>query len=141
MTTTRLNQDPNKSGFFSVSVEIEISGDTNRDLVLSWFNQSRPGSATHVPAVHNMTFSPSSHPDLIDLQLTVEADSFKEARILPPRFSATSRVSSKRRRMILRSVSNLCHVLSHPPDAATFPTNGVGTAEVHQWCVGISSNA
>lgn len=107
MTNSQLNQDPNKHGYLSASVEIEISGDGNRDLVLSWLHEGRPVSAAHSSAIHRMAFSPSTDPDLIDLQLTVEADSFKEA----------SEITTE----VLRDIETFVHDTSRDPKVGFEP--------------------
>lgn len=107
MAKRQLNQDPNKHGYLSASIEIEISGEGNRDLVLTWLEHMQPVSAAHASAIHSMSFSPSTDPNLIDLQLTVEADSFKEA----------SEITTE----VLRDIETFVHDTSRDPQVGFEP--------------------
>ncbi|WP_193072631.1 hypothetical protein [Brevibacterium sp. FME37] len=73
------NQGPSKPRFFSVSIEIEISGVGNRDRVLQWLQTAYEMSPNLDSFAHRMTFDQSTKSDLIDLDLVVEASSLKEA--------------------------------------------------------------
>lgn len=79
MANHLLNQGPSKPRFFSVSIEIEITGVGNRDRVLHWLQTTYEMSPDLNSFAHRMTFDQSTKSDPIDLDLVVEASSFKEA--------------------------------------------------------------
>lgn len=79
MANHLLNQGPSKLRFLTVAIEIEISGIVHRDRVLHWLQTAYELSTELDSFAHRMAFDQSTESDLIDLDLVVEAGSFKEA--------------------------------------------------------------